>query len=83
MKNLRSQLHLSQDYVAKYLRVDRSTVNQMESGDRKILPDEASKLCALFGVSADALINEVCTDDQAEIMNMVRFKEQIKAQHAH
>ena len=76
MKNLRSQLHLSQNYVAKYLGVDRSTIEQMESGDRKILPDEASKLCALFGVSADALTNEECADDQAEIMNLIRLKKQ-------
>ena len=77
MKNLRSQLHLSQNYVAKYLEVDRSIVDQMESGDRKILPDEASKLCSLFGVSVDTLTSEICADDQAEIMNMIRFKEQL------
>jgi len=75
MKNLRSQLHLSQNYVAKYLGVDPSTVAQMESGDRKILPNEASKLCVLFGVPIDALTNEVCADDdQAEI---IRFKKQM------
>lgn len=79
MKNLRSQLHLSQNYIAKYLGVDRSTIEQMENGDREILPDEASKLCALFGVSPETLTNEECADDQAEIMNLIRFK----AQHAH
>lgn len=98
MKQLRAQLHLSQDYVAKYLGVNRSTVTQMENGNRKILADELAKLCTLFGVSADEFINNENSElsqptamfarsfenldesDQAEIMNLIRFKEQMKAQ---
>ena len=57
MRELRVRLHLSQDYVARYLGVNRSTVTQMENGNRKILADDVSKLCVLFGVSADTLIN--------------------------
>lgn len=96
MRNLRMQLHLSQDYVAQYLGVNRSTVTQMENGKRKILAEELSKLCSLFGVSADTFINNteisqptnvfarsfenLDETDQAEIMNLIRFKEQMKAQ---
>ncbi len=96
MKDLRVRLHLSQDYVARYLGVHRSTVTQMENGNRKILADDVAKLCTLFGVSADTLINgdpdqakpaavfarsfeELDETDQAEIMNLIRFKEQMKA----
>lgn len=98
IKELRNQLHLSQDYVAKYLGVNRTTFTQMENGKRKILAEELSKLCALFGVSADSLLgdNEISKSatvfarsfenldetDQAEIMNLIRFKEQIKAQRS-
>ena len=98
MKELRVQMHLSQDYVAKYLGVNRSTVTQMENGNRKILAEDVSRLCSLFGVSADTLINNVeisqpttmfarsfeklDENDQAEIMNLIRFKEQMKAQRA-
>ena len=98
MKDLRSQLHLSQDYVAKYLGVSRSTVTQMENGNRKILAEEVPKLCTLFGVTADAFINDkesgpqttvfaksfenLDETDQAEIMALIRFKEQRKAQRA-
>ena len=98
MKELRNQLHLSQDYVAKYLGVNRSTFTQMENGNRKILAEEIQKLCILFGVTADALINEnelsqpttvfarsfenLDENAQAEIMNLIRFKEQMKAQRA-
>ena len=93
-KSLRTQLHLSQDYVAKYLGVSRSTFTQMENGNRKILAEELSKLSVLFGISVDALLNEnelsqpatvfarsferLDESDQAEIMNLIRFKEQIR-----
>ena len=56
MKELRTQLHLSQDYVAKYLGVNRSTVAR----------------------SFDNLDDT----DKAEIMNLIRFKEQMKAQRS-
>lgn len=98
IKELRVQLHLSQDYVAKYLGVQRSTVTQMEKGIRKIHAEEISKLCSLFGVSADTLVNNIETsqpttvfarsfekldeNDQAEIMSLIRFKEQMKAQRS-
>lgn len=89
-------MHLSQDYVANYLNVSRSTFTQMENGKRKILADEVTKLCELFGVTADSLFGEIEISqpatmfarsfekldeaDQAEIMNLIRFKEQMKAQ---
>ena len=96
IKELRNQLHLSQEYVAKYLGINRSTYTQMENGNRKVLAEEIAKLSELFGVSADALLNENVISqpaavfarsfeklnerDQAEIMNLIRFKEQIKTQ---
>ena len=89
-------MHLSQDYVAKYLGVNRSTVTQMENGNCKILAEDVSRLCSLFCVSADTLVNDVETsqptivfargfekldeNDQAEIINLIQFKEQMKAQ---
>ena len=98
IKSLRTQLHLSQDYVAKYLGVSRSTFTQMENGNRKILAEELSKLSELFCVSTDSLLNEqelsqpaalfarsfekLDESDQAEIMNLIRFKEQMKAQRS-
>lgn len=98
IKELRNQLHLSQDYVAKYLGINRSTYTQMENGKRKVLADEVAQLSILFGVSADSLLNnteisqpatmfarsfeKLDESDQAEIMNLIRFKERIKAQRA-
>ena len=96
IKDLRMQLHLSQDYVAKYLGMNRSTYTQMENGKRKVLADEVAKLSDLFGVTTDSLLSntelsrpaavfarsfeKLDERDQAEIMNLIRFKEQIKAQ---
>ena len=96
IKELRTQLHLSQDYVAKFLGINRSTYTQMENGKRKVLADEVAKLSDLFGVSADSLLNNTEISqpatlfarsferlderDKAEIMNLIRFKEQVRAQ---
>ena len=96
IRELRTELHLSQDYVAKYLNVSRPTLSQMENGNRKILADELSKLCTLFGITADSLLGNTEMNqpaaifarsfasldetDQAEIMNLISFKEQMKAQ---
>lgn len=96
IKKLRTQLNLSQEYVANYLGVSRTTFTQMENGNRKVMADEIAKLSILFGVSADYLLNDsnisqpavmfarsfenLDETDQAEIMNLIHFKEQIKAQ---
>ena len=95
-KNYRNQLHLSQEYVANFLGINRATYTQMENGNRKITAEDVSKLSDLFGVTADALLNEnklsqpatvfarsfekLDENDQAEIMNLIKFKEQMKKQ---
>ena len=96
IKELRNQLNLTQEYVANYLGVNRATVTQMENGKRKVSADELSKLCSLFGVAADALLygeeiskpatvfarsfERLNERDQAEIMNLIQFKEQLNEQ---
>lgn len=96
IKKYRNQLHLSQEYVANYLEINRTTYTQMENGNRKITAEDLSKLSTLFGVSADTLLNheeisqpitmfarsfeKLDEVDQEEIMNLIRFKEQMKRQ---
>lgn len=98
IKNFRNQLHLSQEYVANFLGINRSTYTQMENGKRKITAEDVSRLSELFGVTADALLNEnkmsqpatvfarsfekLDENDQAEIMNLIKFKEQMKMQRS-
>ena len=36
IKKARTELHLSQDYVAKFLGVNRTAVDEIESGKRKV-----------------------------------------------
>lgn len=98
IKNYRNQLHLSQEYVANFLGINRATYTQMENGNRKITAEDVSKLSDLFGVTADALLNEnklsqpatvfarsfekLDENDQTEIMNLIKFKEQMKMQRS-
>ena len=98
IKNFRNQLHLSQEYVANFLGINRATDTQMENGKRKITAEDVSRLSELFGVTADALLNEnkmsqpanvfarsfekLDENDQAEIMNLIKFKEQMKMQRS-
>ncbi len=98
IRELREKLHLSQDYVAKYLGMSRTSYTQLENDNRAIKAEDISKLSVLFGVSTDSLLTDTAVDtpatmfarsfaslsetDQAEIMNLIRFKEQIKAQRS-
>ena len=97
IKALRTQMHLSQDYVAKYLRMNRSTFTQIENGNRKILAEEIKKLSILFGVSTDVILNhpelsqsatifvrsfeKLDEKEQVEIINLIRMKEQAQIQN--
>ena len=98
IKNFRNQLHLSQEYVANFLGINRATYTQMENGKRKITAEDVLRLSELFGVTADALLNEnkmsepatvfarsfekLDENDQAEIMNLIKFKERMKMQRS-
>jgi transcriptional regulator with XRE-family HTH domain len=96
IKEYRIQMQLSQEYVAKYLDVNRATFTQIELGNRKVTAEEVAKLGVLFGISSDTLLYGNKTEapsvafarsfeqldeyDQNEIMNLIRFKEMMKAQ---
>lgn len=98
IKKFRNQLHLSQEYVANFLGINRATYTQMENGKRKITAEDVSKLSDLFGVTADTLLNEnklsqpatvfarsfekLDENDQAEIINLIKFKERMKTQRS-
>jgi len=96
IKAYRNKLHLSQEYVASFLGINRAAVTQIEAGNRKVSAEELSKLSTLFGITADELLNGaelsapatmfarsfegLSETDQAEIMNLIRFKEMLKEQ---
>src|SRR5574344_951242 len=96
IKEYRNQLSLSQKYVANFLGMNKATYTQIENGNRKVTAENLSKLSALFGVSTDSLLNgnevsqlttmfahsfdNLDENDQLEIINLIRFKEQMKLQ---
>ena len=77
IKEARTELHLSQDYVAKFLGVNRTAIVEIESGKRKVSADELGKFSELFQIPADELLNGRSTDQQ-EILNLIEFKRMMK-----
>lgn len=96
IREYRTQMHLSQEYVAACLGISRAAVSQIELGNRKVTAEELADFSELFGVSTDTLLHgetstgpsalfarsfeNLSEGDQAEIMNLIRFKERMKAQ---
>ena len=94
IKEARTELHLSQDYVAKFLGVNRTAIVEIESGKRKVSADELGKFSELFQIPADELLNGRSTEmpvqmfarrfgalDEAnkqEILNLIEFKRMMK-----
>lgn len=58
LKELRTQLHLSQEYVANYLGIDKSLYEQMERGDWVLSDEGAIRLSTLFGVPICDFLNQ-------------------------
>ena len=94
IKEARTELHLSQDYVAKFLGVNRTAIVEIESGKRKVSADGLGKFSELFHIPADELLNGRSTEmpvqmfarrfgaldeaDQQEILNLIEFKRMMK-----
>ena len=94
IKEARTELHLPQDYVAKFLGVNRTAIVEIESGKRKVSADELGKFSELFQIPADELLNGRSTEmpvqmfarrfgaldeaDQQEILNLIEFKRMMK-----
>lgn len=96
IKACRNKLHLSQEYVANYMSMNRATITQIELGKRKVTAEELAKFSVLFGMSADALLHgeniempatffarsfsELDERDQNEIISLMQFKKNMKEQ---
>ena len=57
IKELRERTGLSQDALAKKMKLPRPAISQIEGGARKIATDELLKLSKIFHVPVDDLIN--------------------------
>lgn len=56
IKTLRNQNNYSQQFVADYLRIDRSNYSKYELGKLEMNLTMLKKLCLLYNVSADYIL---------------------------
>lgn len=94
IKSARTNLHLSQESVARYIKLNRTAIVEIEAGKRKVSAEELGKFSELFCVPVDELLNGKKTEkpemafarklgtldesDQQEILNLIEFKRMIK-----
>ena len=65
LKQIRKRLKLSQEFVAKQLKMTRTTVVAIEAGTRKVTSEELVEFSKLYGVSTDELLyGEVFEDTE-------------------
>lgn len=57
IKNLRNENNKTQDDIAKYLGVDKSTYNKYENGKRKINNDVVKKLAEYYNIKVSDIID--------------------------
>jgi len=57
IKKLREQIGLSQEDLARRLKISRVAVSQIESGQRRIRADEIAMLSKIFNITSDILLN--------------------------
>lgn len=93
LRKSRQNLSLTQEYVAQVLGLTRTAIVQMENDKRKVSDSELKKLCLLYGVSADYILDtnpsmesvemfargfdRLCEEDKREILNLMEFKRQL------
>lgn len=57
IKKLREQVGLSQEDLARRLKISRVAVSQIESGERKISAEETARLAKVFNTTSDILLD--------------------------
>jgi transcriptional regulator with XRE-family HTH domain len=71
LRETREYCGFSQDDVARALRVSRSAISLMESGERGVDALELSKLADLFQCGVDELVGNKKRDDDPAALKMV------------
>ncbi|MBM4141577.1 MAG: DUF4065 domain-containing protein [Nitrospira sp.] len=57
IRELREKFGFNQDKLAKMMKVSRSAISQIESGERKIATDELIRLSEIFNISVENLLD--------------------------
>lgn len=66
LKQVRTNLQLSQEAVADQLGIARTAMAAIESGKRQVTTDELVKLCEIYGVTADELLYGDVSEENEE-----------------
>lgn len=64
--NLRESRNWSQAELSRRLGVNKSIMNRIESGERKVSSEELNKLAEIFGVTTDYLLGRNQTPEWAD-----------------
>ncbi|KRK80274.1 helix-turn-helix domain-containing protein [Companilactobacillus nodensis] len=72
---LRESKNVSQEDLAKYLNIDRTSLSRLENGKRKVSADELRQLSQYFGVTTDYLLGVNGTPQWATKRDTVDFKD--------
>jgi transcriptional regulator with XRE-family HTH domain len=94
LKEMRTKLNFSQEYVARLMNVNRSVITAIESGKRSVSAEELDQFSAIYGVSMEMLLHgeddlnhvrvfnrmfdALSETDQQEIHNLMQFKINLK-----
>jgi len=57
IKKIREEIGLSQEELAKELKISRVTLSQIENGERKISAEEVTELSKIFNIPSDVLLD--------------------------
>lgn len=62
--DLREKVNMSQSELAKRLGIDKSSMNKIEKGTRKVSSEELDKIASIFDISADYLLGRSTPDNK-------------------
>lgn len=57
VRELRESVDMTQEHLAKKLRINRPAITQMERGERRICTEEMVRIAAIFNISPDILLS--------------------------
>ena len=77
--NLRESNDWSQAELARRLGVEKSVMNKIENGTRKVSSDELIKLSELFSVTTDFLLGKNSTPDWATQDDLIQLEDMLKS----
>lgn len=67
IRSYRLKFGYSQDHIAKYLEIDRTTLSKYESAEREISLPNLTKLSDLFGIEISDLIEKDTVNKEANL----------------